>query len=386
MKFGVLQIIQLLIEDIITSNNFVIGALYIFGLVSIALGLFNLLVVLLQTGFPSKKASLEIHTTVYWLVLGSSELALLYTFYKQKRLLPLQVALISILSISLISLAASYIPYFISTSRYKNSIRTNRLERLLEKYSPSESFLGSLTLVGILLFSLSLYYIGYFTSAISSFLMGSAILINVNHRYRADSAFLGLVLLSLGLTSAGVFCSFRFFVNYSVVSALNLIMLFLAVSSLLWIWLGRIWQGQFVDGKPITTTARLAPLTRHLGVMLLGFSCLAGLKISFWPIVPSVSSWDNSPERLWLVGISYGTLIISTYIIARLLKSYLLMILFVINIFCGIIAFVVRFPKTFEQYFLPNFEYAVLAFFLSLVIVTILYNRSHNHSYSGKHK
>ncbi len=273
--------------------------------------------------------------------------------------------------LSIISLIFVYLPAILHRYRY-NSAWPDNLENLLQNFTYGKGMRLSLMVVGLYVFTSSLFYITTLYSAIASLLIGIALLELIKFDYHQDTALLGMVLLSLSVVSLFVNICLRL-IPYTIPGVLNLIMIILSYLSFHWSWLGRVWETQIVDKKPITTTAKLVYLTRHISIMLIGFASLLSLKLSVWPLLSIVDNWDNSFDRLVLIVIGYTVLILSNLWLSKRFKSFSLSVLTVVNIFCGVTAVIVRLPRAFEQYFLPNLEYVLIAFIISLVMLVVVF-------------
>ncbi len=302
--------------------------------------------------------------SIYWLACGLSIWSALH-YLSTEWIIPA-----SMLAISIISFLWAYIPVFLYHRRYNNAWPDN-IDILTRKYKPVRGIITSLSAIALILFFLGLCYITSFITVICTALMGTALLISIHYDFRPESAMAGMVLI----TQAIVSCLIAIFAQFdqSVPTIVNAAIIPLALLAVLWIWLGRIWSGQIIDGKPLTTTAKMVFLTRHIGIMLLGFATLMAVKLSFWPILPAVSSWDNSTFRFILMSIAYPILILSNAKIASYFQSFSLTVLVVINLFCATLAFVTRMPNFFTNYFLPNIILISSGFILAIVAIAVVF-------------
>jgi len=301
--------------------------------------------------------------SIYWLACGLSIWLSLH--------LPTEwIIPASMLAISAISFLWAYLPVFWHHRRY-NSAWPNNIDILTQKYKPIRGMITSLSALALIIFFLGLCYITSFITVICATFMGTALLISIHYDFRPEAAMAGMILITQAIVSGfiAIFASF----DQSVATIVNLTIIPLASLAFLWIWFGKIWSDQIIDGKPLTTTAKMILLTRHIGVMLLGFATLMGVKLSFWPIMPAVSSWDNSPLRFILMSIAYLTLIISNIKIASFFHSFSLTVLVVVNLFCATLAFVTRLPVFFTHYFLPNIAIISAGFILVIIVIAIVF-------------
>ncbi len=303
--------------------------------------------------------------SLYWLGCG---LSIWLSLHLPTRL----IIPVSMFAISVLSFLWASVPVVLHNRKYNNAWPGN-LEILTQRYKPVAGLITSISAMALMIFFLGLCYIASFITVICSTLMGISLLICVHYEFRAESAMAGLVLISQAIVSCFIALFLAFGIDGSVATIVNLTIIPLAILSAFWIWLGKIWAGQKIDGKPLTTTAKMAFLTSHIGVMLLGFATLMGVKLSFWPIISSVSNWDNSSLRFVLIAIAYLTLILANMKIASYFHSFSLTVLVIINLFCACLAFATRLPVFFKNYFLPHILSIASGFSLAVIIIAIIF-------------
>ncbi len=304
--------------------------------------------------------------SLYWLACGLSVWVSLH--FPSRWIIPA-----SMLEISVLSFLWAYVPVVIYHRRYNRAWPAN-LEFLTKRYKPFSGLITSLSAMALIIFFLGLCYITSLVTVICSSLMGIALLISIHYEFRSESAMAGLVLISQAIVSCFIWiCLFFVGLDGSVATIVNLSIIPLAVLAVFWIWLGRIWKGQIIAGQPLTTTAKMYFLTNHIGIMLLGFATLMGIKLSFWPIISAVSTWDNSGTRFILMSVAYFVLIVGNMKIASYFHSFSLTVLVVINLFCACLAFATRMPVFFRNYFLPNILFIAGGFSLAIIFIAFVF-------------
>jgi len=297
-------------------------------------------------------------TSMYWLSCGLGIRLCLF-------LPPQNVILASLLVISGISFLFALLPIW-SQRRFRKKAWPNHLERLSSQYKPPGGLLTSITAFALLVFFLSLCYVTSANAARSCFLMAVSLLVLVQYDYRAESALAGMVLMSLAVVSA--FLDLVQATGKSSPVILSLVIIPLAYLAFHWVWLGKIWSRQILDSKPLTTSARMVHLTRHVGVMFLGFSTLLGVKLSLWPLMPAAVGPDNGSGRFFLLVVAFLFLLGANGWMCLNLRIPSLFALAVLNLFSAGVAFVTRTPKFFHEIFQPNW----MAFSLGYMVVIIL--------------
>jgi hypothetical protein len=304
-------------------------------------------------------------TSVYWLGCGVGIWLSLY--------LPVRLVLSSVvLVISSMSFIFAFIPIWRYKWRWFHAWPAE-LEILTQPHRPSNGIISSMTALSLVVFFLCLCDLSRWSTAISSFLFGISLLAVVAYEYRSETGLAGLMLLTLGLVSG--FLTITGAGNESAPTVVNLVLIPLSILSLFWIWLGKVWQQQIIEGEPLSTSARLVPLTRHVGVMLLGFSTLLGVKLSLWPIMPAVSGYDNHVGRFVLMSVAFLILLACNIGIARRMKLTIFLFLAAFNLFAMMMAIVTRLPGFFHRVFLPNWKLAVCGYIAATVLVAMIVRR-----------
>ncbi|MFA5864993.1 MAG: hypothetical protein WC975_09940 [Phycisphaerae bacterium] len=299
-------------------------------------------------------------TSLYWLACCVGVWGCLY--------LPIwRIIPSAMLVIGIISFLFAYLPMRRHRRLWKRAW-PDHLENLVKSYQPPGGLTTSVTALSLMIFFLGLCYLTSAMTARSSFIMGVALFILVRSDFRLESALAGMVLITLAIISA--FLDLFKVSGQSPPTILNMAIIPMAYMSFQWIWLGRVWQGQIIDGKPLTISARMVHLTRHVGVMMLGFSTLLAVKLALWPMMPVATEPDNSTQRFILMGLAYGILLGSNIWMWLRLQRFSLGVLAALNIFGAAMAVLTRFPGFFHRVFWPYwFEVAVI---YTIVAMTLL--------------
>lgn len=304
-------------------------------------------------------------SSVYWLCCG---MGIWLSLYRPVDAIVPTVILI----LTLLSFVFAVVPTWIYKYRWLHAW-PGRLENLNQTYQVPGGIITSLTAIALLVFFLGLCSLTSISTAAGSTIMGMSLLTLFHYDpHRLEAALAGMVMITLAVvalflvvTGAGA---------YSSQTILNLVLIPVAYMSFHWIWLGWMWQQQILAGKPLSTAARLVPLTKHVGIMMLGFATLLGIKQSLWPIMP-IGSIDNAPSRLILIGVFALVLLGSNVWIWRTLKLFSLGLLLAMNVFSIAMAFLVRFPKFFWQHFEPNWRWAVGGYIFVVLLVGWMISR-----------
>jgi hypothetical protein len=152
----------------------------------------------------------------------------------------------------------------------------------------------------------------------------------------------------------------------------------LAYMSFHWIWLGTVWQKQNIDGRPLTTSAKMVHLTRHVGTMLLGFSTLLGIKLALWPMMPAASGADDSPSRYLLLILAFAILLASNFWMAFKMRLVSLGALAVLNVFGAAMAFITRNPGFFHRTFWPHWHFFVAGYLFAVLVTVLLLRKKYS--------
>jgi hypothetical protein len=306
--------------------------------------------------------------SVYWLGCGVGIWLSLY--------LPVSWVLPSaVFVISSMSFIFTFFPIWRYKWRWFHAWPGN-LEILVQPYRPSSGIISSMTALSLVVFFLCLCDLSHWLTAVSSILFGISLLAVVTYEYRSETGLAGLMLVSLGLVSG--FLAITGAGDESAPTVVNLVLIPLSLLSLFWIWLGKVWEQQIIEGKPLATAAKLVPLTRHAGVMLLAFSTLLGVKLSLWPIMPAVSGYDNHAGRFVLMSVAFVLLMVCNIGIARRMKISIFGVLAAFNLFSVMMAVVTRVPEFFHRVFLPNLKTVAIGYVIAAFLVVMILKRKNS--------
>ena len=278
-------------------------------------------------------------TAVYWLFCGIA-MWMLVTL-RPADLTSNQMLPASGLVISAVSLLFVGLPILVN-HRQRNRAWPTRLDQLLVRYRPPSSLITSMTVLSLVVFFLAISHITSLTSLAAALMMGLALLLVVDKSFRLEAAFSGMIHISLALACTVLVLSGGS--SRSIPTLMNIAIIVLGCLSFHWMWLGGVWQQQVLEGKPLTTAARMIPLTKHAGVMLLGFGSLLLLKLALWRKMPAVHDWDNSLDRLLLLGIAGLLILLVNYCVAVRLSSPILGYLLIFNLAAFNLAYLFRWP------------------------------------------
>ncbi len=283
-------------------------------------------------------------TSAYWLMCGLGIRLCLYL--RLESIIPS-----ALLVISGISFLFAFVPMWYC-NRQRKRAWPNHLERLTRSYMPPGGLTTSITGLALLVFFLALCYITSVHAARACFLMSVSLLLLIQYDYRAESAMAAMVLMSLAVVSA--FLDMAGASGKSSPAILSLVIIPLSYLSFHWVWLGKVWSQQIIGSEPLTTSARMVRLTRHIGVMLLGFSTLLAVKLALWPLMPASDGFDNSTTRFLLMAVAFFFLLGSSFWMWVGFGLPTMGGLAMLNVFGAGVAFVTRMPKFYHEVFQPN--------------------------------
>jgi hypothetical protein len=308
------------------------------------------------------------YTAVYWLACGVGVWLCLY--------LPLEwIIPTAILAIGVLSFLFAFLPVWRSL-RAKAGAWPHHLPILLVPYKLHGGILTSITALALVVFFLGLCYITSPNAARGCFIMGASLLLLVQYDFRSESALAGMVLVTLAVVSA--FLDLFHGAGQSPTTILNMVIIPLAYMSFHWIWLGTVWQKQIIDGRPLTTSAKMVHLTRHMGTMLLGFSTLLAIKLALWPMMPAASGADDSPSRYLLMTLAFAILLVSNFWIAFKMRLVSLAALAALNIFGTAMAFITRNPGFFHRIFWPHWHLFVAGYLFAVLVAVLVLRKKYS--------
>jgi hypothetical protein len=141
-------------------------------------------------------------------------------------------------------------------------------------------------------------------SALAALSAGITCLYVTYRRWSANTAGLGLALLTLA--AANCACAFveGWMVPGRVEYAVRIPILFNAVLVALWImialwrWLAGFWRQQLLDGKPWTTAGRMIPCNQRTAFLLSALAVLIAYRMALWPQSSPTGHEDTSAARM----------------------------------------------------------------------------------------
>ncbi len=304
-------------------------------------------------------------TAVYWLGCGVGTWLAMY--------LPVgQVLSTSALVIAMVSLLFAYLPYLHHRREQRRTWLT-RPEVLTRRFAVAPGLTSSMTALSLLVLFFALCHVTSAASAVATLLMGVALLVVVDHGFRADAAFSGLALISLAPLSG--LLAITGGESLRIATILNLALLVLGVWAFLWTWLAGVWQQQIVRGRPLTTAARLVGLAVHAGVMTLAFASLLLFKLAVWPQLRTVSELDDGPGRFAMLAAG-GIVVagVSLWIAVRR-DSRTMGLLFLVNLLSLALAYVLRMPNVLYDVVAPYLPVWLIAAGLVVLLIALLARR-----------
>lgn len=142
-------------------------------------------------------------------------------------------------------------------------------------------------------------------SAAACIASGIACLYMTYRRWSANTAGLGLALVTLSVVSlacaaASPFCPPSGYPTYAdrMPILFNAILLALSLMIWLWGWLVRVWDQQLLDGIAWTTAGRMMPYAKRTAFYLAAIGLLVAFQMTLWRERALSSNDDNGPYRM----------------------------------------------------------------------------------------
>ncbi len=230
----------------------------------------------------------------------------------------------------------------------------DHLEWLCEPHDPGPGFRPSAAALAMGLLPLGAYHAASFFVAAGAALAGGSSLQLARRQWHPNFAEVGMALVTLAVVSFAVACVPDSVGGANLTTRMPLLLaaaiVGLAVMVFMWQWLPNVWDQQLHDGRAWTTTGRMIPLARRMGLIVAAFGVLAGSQLAFWPEIASVR--DDSVGR-WVVGslayaVLLGALVLATRLSQRKhLAALSLLGLAVVGVFAAL-----RFPETRLEFWL----------------------------------
>ncbi|HWL94520.1 MAG TPA: hypothetical protein VNT79_13425 [Phycisphaerae bacterium] len=161
-------------------------------------------------------------------------------------------------------------------------------------------------------------------SAVSAFACGTGALFMAYRRWSANTAGLGMSLVSLGAVLAACAAG-TLFGDQSEAGTyaermpliFNAALLGLVVMIFLWRWLADVWEQQLLEGTPWTTTGRMIPHARKMSFYLGTIAVLVAFQMALWPRRGLTPDEDNSIGRMIAGAFVLALLALQSAIAAR---------------------------------------------------------------------
>ncbi len=198
----------------------------------------------------------------------------------------------------------------------------DRLEQLTEPHGAWPGFRPSAALIAMGLLALGAYHADSFLVAPCAAMAGGAALRLAHRRWNPNFADVGMALVTLVVVSFVVACVPDSFGGPELATRMPLLlaatMIGLALMIFMWQWLPNVWDQQLHDGRAWTTTGRMLPLARRIGVITASFGALASLQLAFWPEISLTR--DDSPAR-WALGSLANAMLLGSMVLATRLSQ-----------------------------------------------------------------
>lgn len=187
----------------------------------------------------------------------------------------------------------------------------NALTKLTSRCPPWPGFHYSFGIVSVVLMLGACIHILSPWAAISAFAAGGAALALTGRRWDENLADVGLGLITVGIVSlcltwvpAPLRPSGAYFATVFQVAVVGL-----AMSTLFWHWLAKVWDQQLDHGQAWTTAGRLIPSARRVGFLAGATGVLVSVELAFWPRLPAVTGLDHPTTWDWVFGLGAQVLL-----------------------------------------------------------------------------
>lgn len=204
----------------------------------------------------------------------------------------------------------------IQDHRYRRRIMAawpDRLDELVEPYLRWPGYIQTEAMIAAALLVLCVYQLVrreapsaalFSAAAVASLSAGSACLFLAYRRWSANTAGLGMALVTATIVHASAAIATLMLPDslsaqyaHRMPVLYNAILVSLAVMAALWRWLARVWDQQLLDGIAWTTTGRMIPYARRTAFFIIAIAALVAFQMAIWPQrIPEVD--DNTAGRI----------------------------------------------------------------------------------------
>lgn len=198
------------------------------------------------------------------------------------------------------------------------------LQRLTGERPPWPGFHYSFGIVAVVLMLGACIHILSPWSAVSALAAGGAALSLTGRKWDENLADVGLGLITVGIVSLCLIWitppprpSAAYFAAIFKVAVVGL-----AISTLFWHWLVKVWDQQLDHGQAWTTAGRLIPSARRVGFLAGATGVLVSTELAFWPTFPAVTGLEHPTAWGWVSGIGVQVLLaLSLWVAARVTRK-----------------------------------------------------------------
>lgn len=246
----------------------------------------------------------------------------------------------------------------------------DHLEWLTEDYPAWPGFRPSAAAIGMGLLPLGAFHADAFLVFVCSLLVGISGLVLAHRLWHANFGEIGMAHLTLAIVALLVAMVPEWAGGPDLDTRMPLLlaaaMIGLAVMTFIWHWLPNVWHQQLRGGMAWTTTGRLLPHARRMGVIVAAFGALASLQLAFWPTMSATR--DDSLAR-WILGLTANVFLVGLMVLGTRLSGRRSMagITLVALALAGAYV-VIRFPDNAVKFWVLDWWPILLALLASLAL------------------
>lgn len=267
------------------------------------------------------------------------------------------------------SLLFVMVPVILARRRYLRAW-PDHLDWLAQKPPLAPALGSSIIVVAIVVLFIGLCYLPRWFTCITVGIQAGALLGVAHLRYSPEAALAGMVMVSLAVISA--LLAITVGTDGTVPWILNVALFGIAALAFFWVWLGKVWRQQIIEGQYLTTAARMVVVTGHVGVMLLGVATLVSIKLTLWPLMPRVADWDFTIARMVAGPLAVAMLAVVAGWIAQQTNRINLGYLTLLNVACLVGLVVVRVPGLLYHRFVPHWPVWIMGWCIIMAMVSLI--------------
>jgi hypothetical protein len=238
----------------------------------------------------------------------------------------------------------------------------DRLEWLCQPHADWQGFRASAAAIAMGLLPLGVYHASSFLVMPCAAMVGGAALRLAHRQWNPNFADVGMASVTLAVVSFVVACVPDAVGGPDLTTRMPLLLaaaiIGLSAMIFLWQWLPNVWDQQLQDGRPWTTTGRMIPIARRIGVIVAVYGALASVQLAFWPEIATVR--DDSAAR-WALGLFANVVLLASMVVAtRLSQLKSIAGLALLSLALAVVFVIVRFPDNrFEFWVIEHWPVAV---------------------------